>query len=156
MLIENNLEMFPMKEEDLFFVNTTRNIPSTRQRLENDKIISIENTKKWFLEKSPKWFIISLDSKKVGYFRTSDDTGKSICIGCDIHPENRRMGIAKRAYILFLDYLASVGYTNIWLEVFRENIPAMNLYLKLGFLEIGERTAREEKYVTMVYNRCAK
>ena len=140
-----------MKKEDLHFVNSTRNIPSTRLWLENNKEISIEETATWFLEKNPKWFIILLGGQKVGYFRTSDDTGKSVCIGCDIHPDFRRRGIAKRAYRLFINKLKTNKYVNIWLEVFKENKAAVNLYSKLGFVSIGERTVRGEIYLTMVH-----
>ena len=148
-----SVEINPMVEKDLPFVNETRNIESTRRWLENDSIISLEDTVKWFREKKPHWYIISSNFVNVGYLRTSDDTGKSICIGCDIHPDFRRRGYATKAYRLLIGALIEKGYVNIWLDVFKENTPALNLYKNLGFIPIGDRIVRSKVYTTMVYMR---
>jgi len=89
------LKIREMIVEDLEFVNYVRNHNSTRFRLENFEKISIESTRKWFLETHPSWKIIEVSDNPVGYLRTSSDTGKTICIGCDIHPDHRRNGYAK-------------------------------------------------------------
>ena len=91
-----------MAEADLKFVNSTRNILSTREWLENSGEISYEETLSWFRSKKPKWYIVSANSEPVGYLRTSDNTGKSMCIGCDIHPDHRRKGYAREAYQNFM------------------------------------------------------
>ena len=149
----NTGEIFlsPMNEEDLEFVNSTRNFKSTRKWLENNELISLEATKCWYENNKPKWLIISFNSKKVGYIRTSDDTKKSLCIGCDINPNYRRQGYAKQTYEILLKSLYAKGYVNIWLDVFEKNIPAISLYRKLGFKPINSRIVRGEKYITMVH-----
>ena len=110
----------------------------------------------WFDRSAPRWYIIYLNEDRVGYIRTSDDTGKSLCIGCDIHPDHRRKGIAFRAYKLFMEELYKNGYVLIWLDVYANNTAAYSLYDKLGFIPIGSRNNRDEAYVTMVHSREAK
>ena len=145
-----------MVKEDLEFVNKIRNQKSTRSMLENSDLISYDDTVTWFENFKPEWFIIEVKDKKVGYMRTSDDTGSSICIGCDIHKENRRKGYAYTAYTNMIEKLYLNGYSVIWLKVFNKNIPAIKLYEKLGFIEIGSEIKRDLKYSTMVHVRPEK
>jgi ribosomal protein S18 acetylase RimI-like enzyme len=142
-----------MKEDDLAFVNKIRNDSSTRCYLRNNKLISLDETYTWFRTSSPKWFIIDVDGQKVGYIRTSHDTGETICCGCDIHPEHRGKGHSKSAYNLLIEDLYNRGYVLIWLEVFRDNVIAYNLYKKLGFIEVGpiKRNIDKRPCVTMVH-----
>jgi len=152
----NKLTLTKMQKEDLPFVNSTRNLDSTKLWLENNKTIDLESTCKWFENSNPNWYIIKVGSEKVGYVRTSDDTGKSLCIGCDIHPLHRRKGYAESCYKTLINDLFEKGYVNIWLDVFDKNIPAINLYTKLGFIPINSRLVRGENYTTMVYNNYGK
>ncbi len=153
MITKDEIVLSKMTEKDLCFVNTTRNIPSTRLWLENNSEITLKETQEWFLISSPKWFIINHENQKVGYIRTSHDTGRSICVGCDIHPDFRRKGYAKKTYDIFLDYLYKSGYVNIWLEVFEKNEGALSLYKNLGFVILGKRTVRKECYITMAHTK---
>lgn len=153
MTINNNIEIRPMSEDDLLFVNSTRNFLSTRKFLENNKEISIEDTILWFNTQKPTWYIILYNTIKVGYIRTSDDTKKSICIGCDIHPDYRRKGIAEKSYLMFLKLLYNKNYVNIWLEVFEDNTPAIRLYKKLNFIIISSRKVRQKSCFLMVHKR---
>lgn len=140
-----------MKEKDLIFMNSIRNSDQTRFFLEDPRVFTLEETQAWFESKEPEWFIIEVEDQKVGYFRTSENTKKSICIGCDIDPGHRRKGYAKKAYNEFIKKLYSEGFVNIWLDVFRDNEPAINLYKSLGFIEVGSREVRSKDYVTMVH-----
>lgn len=142
-----------MKEDDLSFVNEIRNDSSTRRYLRNNKLISLDETYAWFKTKSPKWFIINDNGEKVGYIRTSHDTCETICCGCDIHPVHRGKGHSKSAYNVLIEDLYTRGYVLIWLEVFRDNVIAYNLYKKLGFIEAGPITRHIDKRpcVTMVH-----
>ena len=144
-----------VNESDLGFINTIRNDASTRSQLENTNTISLEETVKWFNEKSPIWFIINRESEQVGYIRTSFDTGTSICIGCDIAPVQRGKGYAEAAYRHLIPELYEKCYSIIWLDVYRDNIPAYNLYKKLGFYEVGSscRVINNREYITMIHAR---
>lgn len=148
------ISLRPISENDLKFINDIRNDSTTRSQLENTEIISLEETIKWFKEKSPAWFIINWGLDKVGYIRTSHDTGNSICIGCDISPSQRGKGYAKAAY-QHLIQLYKKKYSIIWLDVYRDNVIAYSLYKKLGFIEVGSapRIVNNREYVTMVYSR---
>lgn len=149
------MKLVPMKEEDLSFVNNVRNNSATRSQLKNCELISLEETRQWFNNTNPMWLIIINDDDKIGYMRTSQDTGQTICCGCDIHPDYRGKGFAKNAYKLLIDDFYSRGYILLWLEVFRDNIVAYNLYKKLGFIEAGPaaRIINGREYVTMVHVR---
>lgn len=145
-----NIDIKKANREDFVFINETRNIKSTRKWLENNKFISLASTLEWFDKTSPSWCVVYCDDIKVGYIRTSDDTGKSICIGCDIHPDHRRKGIAFQVYQILINQLIDKGYVNIWLDVFENNIPAINLYEKLNFKKVCKRKVNNETYTTMV------
>lgn len=147
------INLNPITEKDLKFINDIRNDPTTRSQLENTAIISLEETIKWFKEKSPVWFIIHCGLEPVGYIRTSFDTGISICIGCDISPKQRGKGYAYAAYQHLIIKLYEKNYSVIWLDVYRDNTPAYNLYKKLGFYEVGSnpRIVNNREYVTMVH-----
>ena len=142
-----------MERSDLEFVNNIRNHNTTRSMLENNNIISYNDTLSWFINSSPSWLIIEDNKDKVGYIRTSDDTGNSICIGCDIHPKKRRMGYAFYAYKLVIENLYTRKYSVLWLKVFEKNIPAVSLYEKLGFKINGSEISRGKKYLTMVHTK---
>ena len=129
-----NIYLRQMSEDDLSFVNNIRNHSSTRKNLRNTQLITIEETISWFKESKPRWHIINASGEDVGYIRTSHDTGESICIGCDIDVNKRGNGYAHSAYKIFIDQLYQEDYIVIWLEVFKNNEIAMNLYKKLGFI----------------------
>lgn len=133
-----------MTEGDLRFLLKVRNDESTRKNLENDSIFSIEECRNWYKNNKPNWFIIyNENGNKVGYLRTNGDE-----VGCDIHPNYRRRGYAKQA---FLNYLKDKTHATLW--VFEDNF-AINLYEKLGFHKNGEsKIIRERKYIKMIYNQ---
>ena len=52
-----------------------------------------------------------------------------------------------------MEELYKNGYVLIWLDVYAKNTAAYSLYDKLGFIPIGNRSNRDEAYVTMVHSR---
>jgi len=136
----------PLVESDLEFLLEVRNHPSTRGNLEDNSEFSLENCKTWFKNTNPKWFIIEAFDYPilypVGYIRTKGDE-----VGCDIHPNERKKGYARKAYKL---YLKDKDYASLW--VFENNF-AKNLYEKLGFTPTGDsKLVRGENYIKMEYN----
>lgn len=139
----DNLELRQMDYEDLEFLLEVRNHESTRNFLENNSIFTIDRCREWFKKLTSPWYIILVNDVKVGYVRTNDNE-----VGCDIHPDHRRKGYAKQAY---MKYLKNRDLATLW--VFDDNF-AKNLYLELGFVENGEfKIVRDRKYIRMLYEK---
>ena len=82
-----------------------------------------------------------VDNIPVGYIRTNGSD-----IGCDIHPNHRKKGYAKMAYLKIMENMESA---TLW--VFDDNF-AKDLYLKIGFLPTGEsKMIRGREYINMTY-----
>jgi len=133
-----------LNKNDLPFLLEIRNNDSTRFYLEVDSIFTLDECRKWFVNLNSPWYIIeTIEGKKVGYIRTNGDE-----IGCDIHPKFRRKGYAKMAY---KEYLKDKKYAS--LKVFKDNF-AINLYKKLGFVEIDKGDLiRGREYVNMIFRK---
>jgi len=137
------VELTQLTESDLPFLLETRNDPTTRINLENDSVFNLDQCKIWFDTLTSPWYIIKVKGESVGYFRTDELT-----VGCDIHPNYRRKGYARQAYI---EYLKDKKYADLW--VFEDNF-AKNLYIDLGFKEINEtKLIRNRLYIKMEYNK---
>lgn len=151
--MSTDVSLRKMTREDLHVVNYIRNHDETRKFLRNSEKITLESTIEWFEKNNPDWLVI-LDSEEIiGYIRTSQDTGESVCIGCDIHPEKRRKGYARSAYKKCISGLYEKGYLVIWLEVFDNNKNALSLYDSLGFKEINRGKRGDRMAITMVHEK---
>lgn len=129
--------------DDLNFLLTVRNDNSTRKFLENDSVFTYEECRNWFETKKPLWYIIEEGNKPIGYIRTNGDE-----VGCDIHPDFRRLGFAKTAY---QEYLKDKDFASLW--VFEDNF-AKKLYESLGFVPSGKtKNIRNRNYIHMIWNR---
>lgn len=136
------IALHPLEKKHLKWLLEIRNHKSTRSQLENDSIFTLEECERWFETlKSPWYVIMNEDLYWVGYIRTDGDT-----VGCDIHPDYRRMGYARKAY---KEYLKDKDYADLW--VFEDN-HAKKLYEELGFVETGESgIKRNRNYLKMIY-----
>ena len=56
-----------------------------------------------------------------------------------VHPDFRRQGIAEALVNGLVEHLKTMGSHCLTLEVRASNVPAISLYEKLGFSEIGRR-----------------
>lgn len=138
------ISLIPLKIEDLPFLLEIRNNPSTRENLEDNREFSLKECESWFETTKPDWFIVkNEEGEKVGYFRV-----KQSDIGCDIHPDHRKKGYAKKA---FKEYLGEIKYATLW--VFEDNF-AYEFYQRLGFKENGEvKVIRNRPYIRMIYEK---
>ena len=134
-----------IEESDLEFLLEVRNDETTRYYLVNDNTFNLEECTEWFRETQPKLLIIENElGERVGYFKTNDSNE----IGCDIHPDFRRKGYARKAY---QEYLKENTDVSLW--VFRDNF-ALNLYSDLGFVENGEsKEIRGREFIQMTYSK---
>lgn len=140
------INLRPLTKNDLKFLLEVRNNNSTLQFLENNSKFTLEESENWFDTTNPKWYIIEIFEHpiaySVGYIRTNGDE-----VGCDIHPDFRRKGYARKAYEL---YLKNKNYASLW--VFEDNF-AKNLYEQLGFIPNGNsKIIRDRNYIQMEYN----
>lgn len=60
-----------------------------------------------------------------------------------VDPAYRRRGIARALTSNALQHAREHGASQVWLHVREENLPAVNLYLSLGFVEKARRTTWE-------------
>ena len=136
------VRLHPLEKKHLEWLLQIRNHESTRSQLENDSIFTLEECEEWFDKLDSPWYVVvDEDLYHVGYFRTDGDI-----IGCDIHPDFRRRGYARKAYE---KYLEDTDYAELW--VFEDN-HAKKLYEELGFKETGEvKFIRDRKYLKMIY-----
>jgi RimJ/RimL family protein N-acetyltransferase len=137
------IELRPLTESDLEFLLEVRNDFTTRNKLEDDSVFTLEQCKMWFSSTDPKWYIIKNEGISVGYFRTNGNE-----VGCDIHPKYRRKGFAKMSYDV---YLKNVNNASLW--VFDDNF-AKKLYESLGFKQTEKsKKIRNRNYIHMLWNR---
>ena len=137
-LVKHHMNFKSMKEEDLPFFLEVRN--QSTQFLHNDTKFTLEEATKWFNETNPKFYMVTLGTKNIGYFRTSnwDEEESTFYLGCDIHPNYRGYGFAQKAYIEIIDlFYSTMNITSIKLEVLGNNDRAKHIYTKLGFVEVS-------------------
>jgi RimJ/RimL family protein N-acetyltransferase len=135
------IKLRKMVKSDLPFLLEVRNHESTRKNLESDSIFSLEKCEEWFSTLISPWYIIENKEVPVGYFRTNGGE-----VGCDIHPDYRRNGYAREAYV---QYLSNVDRASLW--VFEDNF-AKKLYEELDFSPSGEaKIVRGRNYLQMIW-----
>jgi ribosomal protein S18 acetylase RimI-like enzyme len=136
-------------KEDIKDVLEIRNDKSTRENLENNSKFTLQEGLDWYEKTKPTWKMISIQTptsyyNNVGYLRIEDNI-----IGCDIHPQFRRMGIARKAY---KELLPTKKEWELW--VFGDNYPARDLYESLGFYYTGDQGVKRNKlYLHMRYKQ---
>ena len=136
------IKLYPLEKKHLKWLLEIRNHESTRSQLGNDSIFTLKECEKWFETLESPWYVVVNENLQwVGYVRTDKDT-----VGCDIHPDHRRKGYAKKTY---QKYLKDKEYAELW--VFEDNY-AKKLYEKLGFKETNKvELIRGRNYLKMIY-----
>jgi [ribosomal protein S18]-alanine N-acetyltransferase len=56
-----------------------------------------------------------------------------------VHPQKRRQGLGRYLLVSVIDIGTAHGIENIWLEVRPSNGPALSIYKKFGFCDVGRR-----------------
>lgn len=85
------------------------------------------------------WLVALADSKVVGYVGSQSVMGESDMMNVAVDPDYRRMGIAYRLIEALIAALAEKDNHSLALEVRASNTPAIALYGKMGFTEVGRR-----------------
>lgn len=139
---EGTFAFQPLREEDLPFLLEVRN--DCRDMLHDERAFSLQECRAWFRSQHPDFFIVRHNGDRVGYFRLSnrDAADRSIYVGADLHRQFRGHGLARPAYEAFFAMLRDQQQIAVAkLEVLSHNTVALGLYQKLGFVEVGRKTA---------------
>lgn len=85
------------------------------------------------------WLVAVEGDTVAGYIGSQSVLGESDMMNVAVHPDFRRQGIAKRLVLTLVEGLKVRGNHCLSLEVRASNEPAIRLYEKLGFLQVGRR-----------------
>ena len=85
-------------------------------------------------------WLVALDGETVvGYVGSQSVEGEADMMNVAVHPDYRRRGIARMLINELVDALAKQGNHSLALEVRSSNAPAIALYERLGFSQVGRR-----------------
>jgi ribosomal-protein-alanine N-acetyltransferase len=85
-------------------------------------------------------WMVALDGEQVvGYVGSQTVCGETDMMNIAVHPDHRRRGIAESLIDVLVRELKNRGSVCLTLEVRASNDPAIGLYEKLGFREVGLR-----------------
>ena len=85
-------------------------------------------------------WIVAMDGENLaGYVGSQSVMGWADMMNLAVHPDYRRMGIGENLIAYLVSGLKEKDVTCLTLEVRVSNEPAIRLYTKLGFTEVGRR-----------------
>ena len=131
-----------ISSHDLEEVRNLHNEDSTLSQLTDNSFVTKQMQEEWFkaISTSNKAFRFvcrqKIDGSLVGVLRIDnyDKLNKSAMIGLDIAERFRKQGFANEIYECFLEFFFSkLHFHRLYLNTLENNIPARNLYEKLGF-----------------------
>ena len=85
------------------------------------------------------WLVAVEGDKVAGYVGSQSVMGESDMMNVAVHPDFRRQGVAEKLVLELVAALAKKDNHCLTLEVRASNAPAISLYEKLGFAQIGLR-----------------
>ena len=85
------------------------------------------------------WLVATEGETVAGYIGSQTVMDETDMMNVAVHPDFRRQGIAEALVNGLVEHLKTMGSHCLTLEVRASNVPAISLYEKLGFSEIGRR-----------------
>ena len=85
------------------------------------------------------WLVAEEEGAVAGYIGSQTCGDESDVMNVAVHPDFRRRGMAEALVNALVEELKVIGSHCLTLEVRASNVPAISLYGKLGFLEVGRR-----------------
>ena len=86
------------------------------------------------------YWVVALDGERVvGYIGSQSSADETDVMNVAVHPDYRRRGIAESLIDILIRELKNRGSHALMLEVRDSNEPAIALYEKLGFQQVGLR-----------------
>ena len=120
---------------------TTENLPflkSLEEKLFSDPW-SMAALESWLEQKGARGYLLTEDKSPLAYalFQSTLDEGE--LLRCGVLPEQKRKGYGFSLISQAITEEKKSEIRRIFLEVRSENLPAKNLYEKLGFALVGKR-----------------
>ena len=100
----------------------------------SEKSVASELDNKWAL-----WLVAVEDDQVIGYIGSQTSIDETDVMNVAVHPDFRRRGIAESLIIRLVEELKNRGSHALMLEVRASNAPAIALYEKSDFLQVGCR-----------------
>ena len=100
----------------------------------SEKSVASELDNRWAL-----WLVAVEEERVVGYIGSQTSIDETDVMNVAVHPDFRRRGIAESLIIRLVDELKMRGSHALMLEVRASNAPAIALYEKQGFGQVGCR-----------------
>ena len=85
------------------------------------------------------WLVAEENGEVAGYIGSQTVCGETDMMNVAVHPDHRRKGIAEGLINELVARLKSMESKSLTLEVRASNLPAISLYEKLCFGEVGRR-----------------
>jgi ribosomal-protein-alanine N-acetyltransferase len=85
------------------------------------------------------WVVALEEDTVVGYVGAQISFEEADMMNVAVHPDHRRKGIAESVIDALIAQLKERGCAGLSLEVRASNIPAITLYEKMGFTQVGLR-----------------
>lgn len=85
------------------------------------------------------WLVAADDDTVAGYVGSQTVMGESDMMNVAVAPAYRRQKLAENLILKLIDMLNDRQSKSLTLEVRVSNIPAISLYEKLGFVQVGRR-----------------
>lgn len=85
------------------------------------------------------WLVAVQDDQVVGYIGSQSTVDETDVMNIAVHPQWRRRGIGESLINSLIGELKNRGSHALTLEVRASNAPAIGLYEKLGFTQVGCR-----------------
>ena len=85
------------------------------------------------------WIVAEDEGKVLGYVGSQTVMEETDMMNIAVHPDCRKQGIATGLIVGLVGALKQQGSHSLTLEVRASNAPAIALYEKLGFLQVGLR-----------------
>ena len=85
------------------------------------------------------WLVATEGETVAGYIGSQTVMDETDMMNVAVHPDFRRQGVAEALVNGLVEQLQAMGSHCLTLEVRASNVPAISLYEKLGFTEIGRR-----------------
>lgn len=85
------------------------------------------------------WLVALEGEQVIGYVGSQTVIDESDMMNIAVHPDHRRRGVAEALVENLSDALRQRGSKALTLEVRISNDPAIRLYEKLGFAQVGKR-----------------